>query len=341
MIGGVCGGVARYFAIDPTIVRLGAVALVLLGGVGLVVYAAALLLVPLDETEPAKPLTGRDRTVAIALAAGLTIAGCVIGGVGFFQGGALVPLSFVALGGLAVWWFVSGEPPSGSAGNVLRQAAKGFGLLVGCAILAFGSFLASGLGGGVVVAALVITAGAALIVAAFRGGARWLVLPAIAIALPLAFVSAADIDLKGGFGDRHERPDSVAELKDGYKLGAGELVIDLRGVKMAPGDHPLSVDLGAGHALVLVDDNVCVTTRTKIGMGAASVFDRESNGIDVDWKDTRRAPETTPRLVVDADVGMGYFEVRHRNDPHRFDHSTSERNSACTTTTASARAATG
>ena len=86
-------------------------------------------------------------------------------------------------------------------------------MLVGCFALSVGSFFASGLGGDVVVAAIVIAAGAGLVAAAFVGGARWLVLPALAIALPLAFVSAAGIDLNGGFGERHVRPGTVAEIK--------------------------------------------------------------------------------------------------------------------------------
>ncbi len=343
LIGGVCGGLARYFGIDATIVRLGAVALVLLGGVGLVIYAAALLLVPSDGATPSTPPTTRDRALAAALVIGLTIAGLIIGGFGLFLGGALVPVAFLALGGLLVWWFVSGERPSGSARDIVRQAAKGFATIIGCFALAFGSFLSSGLGGGTGVAALVIVTGVALVAAAFQGGARWLVLPALAIALPLAFVSAADIDLDGGFGDRHERPTSLSELHDGYKLGAGELIVDLRDLELPPGDSPLSIEIGAGHALVLVDEDVCVASRATVGMGAASVFDREGGGIDLDWKDTRRAPPKTPRLVVDADVGLGLFEVRHReNDrrhfgPGRFRGDT-ERNSACTTTTARAGA---
>ena len=53
VIAGVCSGLARYFRIDPTIVRIAAVALLLFGGVGVVAYLAAWLLVPEDgETEP-------------------------------------------------------------------------------------------------------------------------------------------------------------------------------------------------------------------------------------------------------------------------------------------------
>jgi phage shock protein PspC (stress-responsive transcriptional regulator) len=314
IIGGVCGGLGRYFGIDPTLVRIGAVGLVLFGGIGLVLYAAALLLVPQDGTAPAEPPSTRDRLLAGTLAVGLVFAGLLIGGFGFFWGGALVPLSLVILGGLAVWWLVTGERPTGTAGQVARRAALGVGLLLGCAALAVGSFLASGLGGGVVIAALVIAAGAGLVAAAFVGGARWLVLPALAIAVPLAFVSAAGLDLDGGFGDRHVRPGTVAELDDGYRLGAGELVVDLRDVDLPAGDHALSLDLGMGHALLLVREDVCVATRADVGMGAVSVFDQEDGGVDLDWDDRRRAPARVPRLVVDAEVGMGYLEVRHRRD---------------------------
>ena len=155
------------------------------------------------------------------------------------------------------------------------------------------SFFASGLGGGVVVAGIVIAAGASLVAAAFVGGARWLVLPALAVALPLAFVSAAGIDLDGGFGERRERPATVAELAQTYRLGAGELVVDLRELDLPAGDHPLHVRIGTGHALVLVPEDVCVATSADIGMGAVQVFNHESGGIDVDW--TGRAPRPRRR----------------------------------------------
>ncbi|HEY5785634.1 MAG TPA: PspC domain-containing protein [Microlunatus sp.] len=47
-LAGVCGGVARHWNVDPVLVRVGWVLLALSGGVGLVLYAAAWLLVPAD-----------------------------------------------------------------------------------------------------------------------------------------------------------------------------------------------------------------------------------------------------------------------------------------------------
>jgi phage shock protein PspC (stress-responsive transcriptional regulator) len=342
IIGGVSGGIGRYFGIDPTLARIGFVALALLGGTGLIVYAAALLLVPLDEEATGAPASPRDRALAIGIALALITAGLVFGSFGFAFGGALVPLGFLVLIGLTVWWLASGQRPSGSAGDVVRRAAKGIGLLIACGALATASFFASGLGGGVVVAGIVIAAGAALVAAAFVGGARWLVLPALAIALPLAFVSAAGIDLDGGFGERRERPATAAELAQTYHLGAGELVVDLRELDLPSGDRPLKVRIGAGHALVLVPEDVCVASSAEVGIGGVAVFDETSGGIDVDWKDGRRARAGNARLVLEGDIGLGLLEVRHNEPDHDRDGppwerrdgleaDTGERNAACAT----------
>ncbi|HEY5846216.1 MAG TPA: PspC domain-containing protein, partial [Microlunatus sp.] len=47
-LAGVCGGVARHWNVDPVLVRVGWVLLALSGGVGIVLYVAAWLLVPAD-----------------------------------------------------------------------------------------------------------------------------------------------------------------------------------------------------------------------------------------------------------------------------------------------------
>ncbi len=48
MIDGVCAGVAEYFHLDPTLVRLGAVVLTCAGGSGILAYIAAMIIVPRD-----------------------------------------------------------------------------------------------------------------------------------------------------------------------------------------------------------------------------------------------------------------------------------------------------
>lgn len=51
MIGGVCGGLAEYFNMDPTIVRIVAALLCLLKGAGLIVYIIACLVMPYDDED--------------------------------------------------------------------------------------------------------------------------------------------------------------------------------------------------------------------------------------------------------------------------------------------------
>ena len=51
MIGGVCGGLAEYFNMDPTIVRIVAALLCLLKGAGLIVYIIACLVMPYNDED--------------------------------------------------------------------------------------------------------------------------------------------------------------------------------------------------------------------------------------------------------------------------------------------------
>ena len=46
LLAGVCGGVAEYFGIDPTLVRLGWVLFCDLGGSGFLAYIIAAIIIP-------------------------------------------------------------------------------------------------------------------------------------------------------------------------------------------------------------------------------------------------------------------------------------------------------
>lgn len=52
MIGGVCGGLAAYFDVDPTLVRVTAVLLGLANGVGVIAYIILLVVVPEEGDKP-------------------------------------------------------------------------------------------------------------------------------------------------------------------------------------------------------------------------------------------------------------------------------------------------
>lgn len=45
-VGGVCGGIAEYFNLDPTLVRLGAIVLIFVWGAGILAYIVAWAIIP-------------------------------------------------------------------------------------------------------------------------------------------------------------------------------------------------------------------------------------------------------------------------------------------------------
>ena len=51
MIDGVCGGVAEYFNLDPTLVRLGWGVFCALGGSGILAYIIAAIIIPRNPIE--------------------------------------------------------------------------------------------------------------------------------------------------------------------------------------------------------------------------------------------------------------------------------------------------
>lgn len=315
IIAGVCGGLARYFGIDVVLVRLAVVVLALFGGAGALLYLGAAILVPVgDAGSVARPPRAADHNrvlTIIGLVALVLVVGPLLLIPAGIAAGLLVPLGFLALLGAAVAWLVTGRRPEAEAGSIARATLIGLGVLVLLGCLSVAAFWTAGLGGGAVVAGLVIAAGVAVLVGAFLRPVRWLVLPALAIALPAAFVSAAGIDLDGGYGERSYRPVTASQLAERYELGAGEMRIDLRGLDLPAGDQELELDLGIGDAVLIVDEDVCVATDARMGAGLVEIFDREHGGVDVVVEDMTQAAPGRARLVVDADIGLGHLDVRH------------------------------
>ena len=51
MLAGVASGLARYFGVDPTLVRIAFVVLTIVGGAGIPLYLAGLLLIPEEGSD--------------------------------------------------------------------------------------------------------------------------------------------------------------------------------------------------------------------------------------------------------------------------------------------------
>jgi len=258
VIAGVCGGLGRYFDIDPVIIRIAFAVSVLFGGLGILAYLAVALFAPVDDGTGAPAEGGRGREIAQIL--------------GIFA------IALVAIAAFAV-------------------------LAVGAAVL-------TGLGFGLPVAALIVVIGIALVVLSFRGGARWLLVPAAALTLGVGVAAAADLDLEGGVGDRDFHPVSAAAIPaDGYELGIGRLAIDLRGLDWGE-DRVVDLDarVGAGQLVVAVPSDVCVEADARAGAGDLVVAGQQVDGVEVDLR-TGEGARGTPRLRIGAEVDLGQITI--------------------------------
>jgi phage shock protein PspC (stress-responsive transcriptional regulator) len=344
VIGGVAGGLGRYFNVDPVFFRVGFVVSAFLGGLGILLYLAALLFVPSEDPgggEP--PRRGRALTIAGAIVLAILGAAILFDGGWWFGGFLFGPIGFLLLLGAAVWWLVwgrSGEGREDGRGTLARLAIVAL-VLVGSAALFVASVWTSAAGGGVAVAILVIAIGGLLAVAAFRGGLRWLIVPALAIAAGLGVVAAADIDLDGGYGERHYAPASLAEVRPAYDLGAGSLEVDLRRVDFTEAVHEIDLEVGFGEAVLVVPRDVCVVADADVGAGYLKMLGWDDGGFNVGW-DEGAGARADSRLLVDAHVGMGALQVVHDpreadrkdGDWERWDHEDDDaalgRSAACT-----------
>jgi phage shock protein PspC (stress-responsive transcriptional regulator) len=117
-LAGLCGGVAQHWGVDPVLVRVGWVLLALSGGIGLVLYVAGWLLIPVEGSDkaPVDALFGesvrrwpRELWITLVVVAALAM---------FATFGALSPFSIGPAIVIAVIWyfgFYKGRQDKGSA----------------------------------------------------------------------------------------------------------------------------------------------------------------------------------------------------------------------------------
>ena len=175
--------------------------------------------------------------------------------------------------------------------------------LAGLFALAGGAAFAVGLGWGVPVAIVIIVIGGLLALLAFRGGARWLIPPAVAIVVGAGVASAADLDFRGGIGEREYHPLSAESIPaDGYRLGIGRLVVDLRDLDWTRRASSL---WRSGSAPARRTSSSPSASASPAPPTCASARARWPASETTEWTSTTKRPRgsnAAPRLEIDATV---------------------------------------
>ncbi len=230
VLGGVCGGVAERFDMDPVVVRVIFVVLALLWGFGVLVYLAMWVIVPGDGAAPDAPPAEAGHAgwwLRVALPLGVLVAAAVVvlsvvghagvrpaRGLGLFWVLCLVVLAVVALRG-----------PS------RRFTLRRFFALV---FLAFVSLVT-------------------LAVTAF-----------------LVALSVIGVPVEGGSGVHTFTPVALDQIPAAYHGAYGETRVDLTQVPFGTGTYLVRATQAVGQLVVEVPTDVRVVVTSHVGIGQSS-----------------------------------------------------------------------
>jgi phage shock protein PspC (stress-responsive transcriptional regulator) len=277
MVAGVAGGLACYFDIHPAVYRVGFVVLTLLGGAGIIIYLALALVMPDEGKEDSYATAAlrnrRERPWPLIGLALLAIAGAVLLSHATLwpHGDAWIPL---LIAGAAILWItrhgkketVVTTDATALAAEDSRRIRRVFKGL----LIAFATFVA-------------------------------LVLVAAAI-----FAAVFHVHLGSGVGERDYVVSGTQDLRKSYKLGIGDMKVDLSNVRFATGETNVGTRVDVGNLHVIVPSNVALRIDGDAQLGQVQMLGQSADGRNVD----RHVAEAGKRvLVLKAHVGVGKVQV--------------------------------
>ncbi len=305
ILGGVAAGIADYLDIDVVIIRIAFVALAVLGGSGVLLYAAGWLLIPAGDSDRAVVqdfMERRPRRRSLIT----IVLGTVIG---------IIALSNLFSSG--PWW------PHWDGG------LGGFGFFFGLGALALAGVLlvASGRRGGSPLRWMALTTFIAVVA-----------LTVVAVATVFSVEALSGVPLRGGIGNTQWHPTSAAQVAPRYRLAIGNMRVDLSDVAFLPGTTHVTASVGIGNLVVELPTGTAVSVVAHSGLGDVQVFGQNDGGFATSriiQQAGTSVPATSapavsvagasgsgtssnggdgPRIVLDAQTGVGHVQVE-RNGP--------------------------
>lgn len=342
VIGGVAGGIGDYFNVDPLLIRIGFVGLIIFGGAGLVLYLVAWLLMPAQgqDKSPVEALLGRIGLTPRRIlwtAVGLVAAFLFIST--FPIGGPFDRSGYVYIGpmgiDLVVFWAVAvivvgyllirrRETSPATAGVAATPAAiasprvpavrrppsplawYGYAaVLLSIGLLALASQVAEvSVAPGQFFGAALTVLGVALVIGAWWGRARILILIAILL-MPVAILSSfITAPLEGGIGDQRYTPVTAAEVRDEYRSLGGRTILDLTDLQTSPRTIHIAASVAVGQLVVILPEGASFELRARVGAGDSYVLGSQDIGTSLDSRYVRHHLNQTT-YVLDLEMGIG------------------------------------
>ncbi len=344
VISGVAGGLAESTALDPVLVRLGFVGLTLLDGFGIFAYVAAFLMMSRSRGAPVRrgPVLSAGLVVLGIGAISLTMR--LWGG---DPGSGVFILALIGVAA-SLWhprrrgqappstglgastWPTGWAPPDPSSAPQAsrpivmlpqwvprerrpkrpRSPLGRIALAAALAAIAIGASAGGGTPRSMKIAFTVaaIVCGVGLLVGAFIGRARWLIIPGL-LATGGAVMSQAVEGLGvhfsvAGRNDDYRIIEDTSQLRD-VNIGSGSHHVDI--YKLTE-DGSLTAKVGVGGLYVGVPAKARVTLTSRVGIGSIST---PLSGDDGYRRTVRQTfgPEGGPRIQLDLTAGIGSIDV--------------------------------
>jgi phage shock protein PspC (stress-responsive transcriptional regulator) len=276
MVAGVAGGLARYFDIHPAVYRVGFVVLTLLGGAGILIYAALALVMP-DEGKEDSVATAalrnrRERPWPLIGLGLVAVAGAVLLSHATLwpHGDAWIPL---LIAGAAILWVTrhgSKAPATTDATALAAEDSRRIRRVFKGIAIAFGTLVA------------------------------------LLLVMAAIFAAIFHVHLGNGVGDRHYVVADTQDLRSSYKLGIGDMTVDLRNVQFGKGETSVRTRVDVGNLRVVVPNDVALRVDGDAQLGQVQMLGKTADGRNVD----RHVAETGKHvLVLKAHVGVGKVQV--------------------------------
>jgi hypothetical protein len=138
----------------------------------------------------------------------------------------------------------------------------------------------------------------------------------VGVVLAVLVVASALLPDQLGFrvGDQIARPAAVADIRDEYSHGIGQLTIDLRDLDLdteaTDTDITVAAGVGMGELLVRVPDDITIVVVASAGIGEVSALGRSSSGFGARLDERFPIADGGPVIRLELSVGIGEVVVR-------------------------------
>lgn len=205
--------------------------------------------------------------------------------------------------------------------SMIGRATAGVAFMAVGLVWLLDSFGAIDVSGVQIAATALLVVGIGLIISAFVGRARGLIVVGMllvpfvllaALVRPYTGFVTIDNGMSARAGDVTETPATIAELRSEYRMAAGRYVIDLTDLDLdAEYPEPVTViaEMGAGELIVRLPDNVTANLNVRVGVGDLDILGASHGWIGIERSSTIIVGDGTHLIDLDLRLGVGQLSI--------------------------------